>query len=125
MPDVQRWAGDNFPLATWLDDVQRGVDAARLIAEKPSVITVARGGDTLEPQTVRIEPLGRPRFVISDGGMTVIVEALIIGYRGHPAVADTDLQPGDRFMAGGVAYEIVGLAPALPDRLEAYAQVRR
>ncbi len=125
MPDVQSWAGATFPLATWLDDVDRGIDVARVIAEKPSSITVARGAATLTAQTVRIETLGRPRFVPSASGVTVIVEALVIGYKGHPEIADTDLQAGDRFSVGGVAYEIVGVSPNLADRLEAYAQVRR
>ncbi len=124
MPEIDKWAGDTFPLAAWLDDVDAGVDTARLIAEQSSSITVKRGATTLEAQTVRIEALGRPREVAGEGGETVLADALVLGYKGHPTIADTDLQTGDRFAVGGLAYEIVGLVPGLADSLQAYAKAR-
>ena len=118
-PDITAWAGSAFPLPEWSDDSDPAVDTTRLIAEKPSSITVSRGAETLAAQTVRIEALGRPRFVEVSAGLVVIVEALVL------AEAGADLQAGDRFAAAGVAYEIVGLAPAIGDSLQAYAKVRQ
>jgi len=124
MPSVDAWTGNSFPLSDWLDDVDRGVDTARLIADKPTSITVVRGGVEQAAQSVRIEGLGRPREVQTEGGQTAIADTLIIGYKGHPTLTDTDLQTGDRFAVGGVSYEIVAVLAGLSDCLQAYAKVR-
>jgi hypothetical protein len=123
MPDIDAWTGNSFPLADWID-VDRGVDTARLIADKSTSITVIRGGVAQAAQTVRIEDMGRTREVQTEGGQTAIADTLILGYFGHPTITDTDLQTGDRFAVASVGYEIVGLLPGLTDSLQAWAIVR-
>lgn len=123
MPDMDAWMGDAFPLAGWTGaDSSR--DVARMIADRPTSIIVDRAGEALAVQTVRIEAPGQPRQAAGPAGVTVVAEALVIGYKGHPTIADTDLQVGDRFTVGGVAYEIVALVPGLTAGLQAYARVR-
>jgi hypothetical protein len=124
MPSVDAWSTNSFPLADWLDDVDRGVDTALLISEQPVSIVVRRGAGTLAAQTVRIDALRQPRQIQAEGGVVITAEALVVGYAGHPTITDTDLQPGDRFVSDGRAYEIVGLLPALEDALHALAMIR-
>lgn len=124
MGRVDAWSTNIFPLADWLDDVDRGVDTALLISEQPVSIAVRRGSATLATQTVRIDALRTPRQIQGEGGVVITAEALIVGYAGHPTITDTDLQPGDSFVANGRAYEIVGLLPALDDALHALARIR-
>ena len=121
---VDAWSTNSFPLADWLNDVDRGVDTALLISEQPVSIAVRRGTVTLAAQTVRIDALRTPRQIQGDGGVVITADALVVGYAGHPTIADTDLQPGDRFVADGRAYEIVGILPALADALHALARIR-
>lgn len=127
MPDIDAWVGNVFPLAAWTDDIDAGVDTARLIAEKPSSIVVTRwsnGSDaTLGAQPIRIEDLSRnPRFMRGEGGATAVLTLLIVGYRGHPTIADTDLQMGDEFVLNGTPYKVRMIVPGLTDSLQAYAE---
>jgi len=124
MPSTDAWTGNNFPLSEYVDDVDRGVGTARIIADKPTSITVVRGGVAQAAQSVRIETAGRPAIYQTEAGQTAQADVVIIGYAGHPTITDTDLQLGDRFAVGGVGYEIVGLLPGLTDSLQAYAKVR-
>jgi len=123
MPSADAWTGSSMPLSDYID-VDRGVDTARLVADKSISITVVRAGAAQSAQSVRIEALGSPREIETDGGNTAQADALVIGYKGHPTIADTDLQRGDRFAVGGVSYEIVALLVGLDDSLQAYATVR-
>jgi len=125
MPSINGWAGNAFPLGSWTDDIDPGVDAARLIAAKTTSITVIRDGAALSAQLVRIEELGsRAREVQSPAGVTAIANVFILGYKGHPTITDTDLQTGDRFALAGAMYEILMVVPGLSDSLQAYAMVR-
>ena len=125
MPSIDAWAGNSFPLSDWSDDVDPGVDNARLVADKSTSITVLRGSSTLSAQTVRIEDLGgRGRQVQIEAGVMAQADMLILGYKGHPTLADTNLQRGDRFVAGGVAYEVIVVTPGLVNQFQAYARVR-
>lgn len=123
MAKIDAWTGNSFALSDWID-VDRGVDTARLIADKSTSITVIRSGVAQSAQTVRIEDMGRPREVMTEGGQTAIADTLILGYKGHPTITDTSLQTGDRFAVSGVGYEVVGLLPGLTDSLQAFAKVR-
>lgn len=124
MPSIDAWMGDSFPLSGWLDDVDQGVDTARLIADKSTSITVIRGGVAQTAQTVRIETLRTERTVQTAGGNTAVIDTAVIGYKGHPTITDTDLQRGDRFAVSGQMYEIVTVIPGTVDSLQAYATVK-
>lgn len=121
---IDAWSTDEFPLADWLGDVDRGADTALLISEQPVSISVLRGSTALAAQTVRIDALRTPRQVQAEGGEVIMTDALVVGYAGHPTIADTDLQPGDRFKVDGRAYEIVGILPAMANALHALARIR-
>ena len=123
MSKIDAWTGNSFPLSDWID-VDRGVDTARLVADKTTSITVIRGGVAQSAQSVRIEDMGRPGEVQTEGGQTALADVLIIGYKGHPTIADTSLQTGDRFAVAGVGYEIVAVLAGLTDSLQAFARVR-
>ena len=123
MSKIDAWTGNSFSLSDWID-VDRGVDTARLIADKSTSITIVRSGVAQAAQTVRIEDMGRPREVQTEGGQTAIADTLILGYYGHPTITDTDLQTGDRFAVSGVGYEIVALLVGLDNSLQAFARVR-
>jgi len=124
VPDIDGWTGNSFPLSDYLSSIDRGVDTARLVADKATSITAIRAGVAQAAQSVRIETAGRPYTYQTEAGQTAQADALVIGYAGHPTITDTDLQLGDRFAVGGVGYEIVGLLPGLADSLQAYAKVR-
>ena len=124
MASADGWTGNSFPLSDYLSSIDRGVDTARVIADKATSITAIRAGVAQAAQSVRIETAGRPAIYQTEAGQTAQADALIIGYAGHPTITDTDLQLGDRFAVGGVGYEIVALLPGLSNSLQAYAKVR-
>jgi len=99
------------------------VDTAILIADKSQSITVTRGGSTLSAQTVRVDSLSGSQQITTSAGQVHQADALILGYRGHPTITDTDLKPGDRFALNGVKYEVIALVPNALDSLQAYAKV--
>ena len=105
----------------------RATSIGDLIALKPTEITIKRTGDrggTLDPQTVRLETLASQRMVVGEGGVTHACDAMALCYYGHPTIANTDIQAGDRFVANGVAYEVVLKMPAHVDNIQAWLKVR-
>lgn len=113
MPNIAAFTADDRPSSI-----------GDLIALKPTSITVKRGNSTLSAQTVRLETLASQRAVVGEGGVTLMCDALLLGYYGHPTVANTDIQAGDRFRAGGVDYEVVIKMPAHVDNVQAWLKVR-
>ena len=124
MPSIDAWAGDAFPLADWSDDADPAVDNARITADKLTSITVVRAGVEQSAQNVRLEEMRGDRTIVTAAGQTATVDALIIGYKGHATITNTDLQRGDRFKADSLFYEVVAVVPNLSDSLQAYAVVR-
>lgn len=118
MGNIDSWLGESPALSEWTAGACSQADATRIVADKPTRVVVVRGAKTFDPQTVRIEALGSPREVAGEGGQTALAEAVII------AGAGADLQRGDRFKAGGLAYEIVAMVPGLAGSVQAYARVR-
>lgn len=110
--------------------LRANITAAR-IAQKPSTILVARGTVELTEQTVRLETASGDRTVTGEGGMTHTIDAVVLGYKDHPSIPDTDLLPGDTFVVEGeneetdVAkqYRVIALAVATPGSLQAYVEV--
>jgi hypothetical protein len=110
MPDFAAWRRD---------DSARAIEAWDRIEERATVITIRRGGETLDAQTVRIE--------MSDGGredltlrrglnvMPGVQRAVVFGVRQHPTVADTDIQRGDRFVVGTTEFEVIGVIVGVGD----------
>lgn len=125
-PNIDAWTTNTFPLGAWSNDTDPGVANAQLLTDKTTTITVRRGDTTKSAQNVRIEELrARDRDVVSEAGLTAKVDALVIGYKGHPTISDTDLQRGDRFsVEGGDQYDVVAIMPGLVNSMQAYVKVR-
>jgi hypothetical protein len=126
MTRIDAWLGNSFPLGDWTNDHDLGVDSAAIIADKATPITVIRSGTAQAAQTVRLEGLTSARQVLgADGNTTHTISAIVFGYKGHPTITDTSLQPGDRFAVGGVLYEVIMLVPGLTDSLQALCEAKR
>ena len=120
---VDSWLGSTMPLMTWLDDHDPAVDAALIISDKTTSITMVRGATTLSAQTVRIEEARGNRQVQTAGGQVFQIDAIVFGYKGHPTITSTDIKPGDRFAVASVMYEVLMLAVGLVDGTQAYCRV--
>ena len=116
------WLSGSLP-NDWVGDRDLSIDLGELVNDKPTTITVIRGGVARDPQIVRVEALGGSRTALTPAGQVFNVDAVIIGYKGYQPAIDTDLKPGDRFVVAGVRYEIMMLIPGLVDSLQAYAKV--
>jgi hypothetical protein len=124
MARLDAWLGNTSPLSTWTDDHDMAVDTAILIADKPQSITVTRGGSALSAQTVRVDSLSGSRQITTSAGQVHQAEAIVLGYKGHSTITNTDLLPGDRFKVGGTLYEVIALVPNTLDGLQAYCSVK-
>ncbi len=94
----------------------RAADVWRRIQDQPSVISIRRAGEALDPQTVRIEFSDQAREDLDvRRGLNVtpgVQRAVVFGVRDHPTVADTDIQRADRFVIGATEYEVIGVIAA-------------
>lgn len=123
MPNFNAW-GSLKPLGDWRDEINRAYDTARLIAEQPTVITFIRAGATLAAQTVRLERSNNiPSELTANIARVAETEVVIIGYRGHPTITDTNVRRGDRFVHSGQTYEVIQVDARL-DRVFAHAKVQ-
>ena len=113
MPNLSAFIADD--LSTAIGD---------LIALKPTSITIKRGSSTLSAQTVRLETLASQRAVVGEGGVTHQIDGLLLGYRGHPTITNTDVKAGDRFVADSMSFEVIAVMPAHVDCVQAYLRLR-
>jgi hypothetical protein len=124
------WAGSTNPFADSGNTELRGVDTARTIAERPSIIVVSRlvNGRTIQlpPQTVRIEILQNPREANEQrDGMVAISKqyVVVIGVKDHPTLPNTDLLRADQFFFQERMYEVAEFIASIPGRLMVSAMV--
>lgn len=114
MPDLSGYFSEGQPEAI-----------AEIIGYKSdSTGTITRGSGTVAAQTVRLETLSGDKQMMGTGGVVHQIGAMVLGYKGHPTIADTDLLPGDRFQVDEVNYEVIAVMPAHTDCLQAYLKVR-
>lgn len=112
-------------LSTWLSPAldQRSADTAAEIAANPVAVTVRRAGRATDlALTVRIVRVGTrsSRTLRSEGSGEAQSDVSIL------AVADTDLQVGDRVLApDGSVYRVVFVMPGQRFRLEADAVIEQ
>ncbi len=127
--DFNAWLGNSFPLATWRDDVDPAFDTAKVIAEKPVSIVVTRAGVAQAAQTVRLEPMSTSAALrMGATAETADLSILVVGYKSHPTLADTDLRRGDRFYVVGDMshnYLVQNVVTDVADRLLAVAEASR
>lgn len=120
------WSGVGSPQQTQVDVIQKAVDTAVRIAERPSTVVISRllNGETIQlaPQTVRIEVVQNVRTSNEVRarleGIAIAEQYLvIIGYRDHPTIPDTDMQYADLFYYQGRMFEVLELITTVPGRL--------
>lgn len=127
MSRIDYWA--NVGRATnWVDDIEngnRGVYATdRYIKDKPCVIIVERGAvETLPEQTVRIEMTRiQPDVNVGPTSRESRANTILIGYKDHPTIPDTDIMRGDRFIFEDSRFEVRLVFPATVGRVEAWLE---
>lgn len=108
MVNFNAWmAGNNFPYTSITSG--RAVDAWRRISDKPTSITVKRGTSLLSAQTVRIEYDSGVQEVETPAGEKSVQKLIVFGVKDHPAVTNTDLQRGDRFVLNNLEFEVMAI----------------
>lgn len=114
MPSITSWITDT---PSWLNGYIPSLE--------PVSITVVRGATALSPQTVRIESwVNRQRPGEGESGTTGLMDGILVGYKGHPTIADTDLQLGDRFVAEGINFEVMIMFPGIKGEVQALLRIR-
>jgi hypothetical protein len=120
MPDIGAWL-----TGTPIQDSVRALDTARTIADKPASVTVKRGASTLSAQTVRIDTAASaPGVTTGPTATTSALRVLVLGYRDHPTITDTNLKRGDTFLYEGTLFSISQILPETPGRLIAVAEAK-
>jgi hypothetical protein len=120
MGKADSWLGNSH--LVWAND-DRANDTARTISDKPSTITPVRNKVAQSATVVRIDTMRDP--MERTGPLATVSETrvLVLGYKGHATIADTDLQRGDRFKHQGQTYTVTQILPSSPYRLIAVAEV--
>lgn len=119
------WAGQITPDPQRGNQEMRCFDTARLIAQRPFTIVVTRDDgngkkETLAPQTVRLEPIQNIRSGVELRDALVAISkqyVVLIGYKDHPYIPNTDLRRADVFMYNGREWEVIELIDTIPGRL--------
>ncbi len=97
----------------------------RYITDRPVTIVIQRGASTtLDPQTVRIENTRiQPDVNVGAAAREPRANAILIGYKGHPTIDDTDVLPGDKFTAASQRFEVRLIWPDTRGKLEAWLEI--
>lgn len=105
----------------------RALEAEARIGERAVEISIRRGTDLLDPQTVRIEFGNSAREDLDvRRGLNVlpgVQRAVVFGLRDHPTIADTDIQRGDRFVLGATEFEVIAVI-VLAGEVQAFCEAR-
>lgn len=123
MPSFDGWLTGALPFG-WANP-NIAVNVGNIIADKSTSVVVTRDGAQLVAQTVRLEPIGNPAQRTATGALVGAGAVMVLGYKGHPTVTDTNLTRGDRFLSGGMMYEVVQVQPGYTDRLIAICEAIR
>lgn len=119
MPNFQNWLG-NTRINRWRDPLVSAVGVANMIAERPVDITIEREDPpltlvTLSAQSVRIDLVSKnPHENAGTNELLAMTDIVVLGYRNHPTIDDTDIRRGDRFVYDGQQYTIVQVLPDTP-----------
>lgn len=121
MVNFSNWLGTDTVLP---DGYNRAELVGVRIQEKPTSIVIMRDGAAdLAAQTVRIEPMGYSSETEGQINTPSQATLVIMGYKGHPTVADTNIRRGDRFVAHDVLYDVIEVVHSFTDRVVATARV--
>lgn len=127
--DINRWFGTSRVLGGWRGTEGRPGSVAQMIADDPFSIVITRETSgvtsTLAAQTVRIAQRGThgtEAFLRAGVGFTSRQQVVVLGYKNHPTVTDTDIRYGDRFAHNGKYYTVTLLEKDFTDRLIALGE---
>lgn len=128
MPNFLNWMGEDGKAGAWAASVHGANTSAhithRIISDKPQQIEIVRHNQTLAPQTVRIETTRiAPDRDTMFAGRENNANAVLIGYKDHPTIPDTDIRAGDRFALNGSRYEVRFIFPETPGSIQAWLEV--
>lgn len=122
MADV--WLTNGAPNPQQGNTELRGMDTARLIAARPSLIVITRFAGTntfqLAPQTVRLEVVQNIRGVGEkrDALMATVEQyVVLIGFKDNPSVPNTDVLRSDQFFYNERMWEVAEFIDTVPGRL--------
>lgn len=112
-----------FPQAP--DVTSLAIATAVRIAERPSTVVINRDtGDgnyiQLAPQTIRIEVVQSIRDSGENRDAMVAISrqyVVMMGYKDHPTIPNTDVQRGDTFYFQNRVYEVQEVIDTIPGRL--------
>lgn len=125
------WAGSVAPNPQRGNAEARGYDTARTISARGYQIVIQRAipGTTevenLPPQIVRIEVLQSARQALELHEPMLAISrqyVVVMGYKDHPTIPNTDMKRADRFFFANLEWEIIEFIPTLPGRLLVSAQ---
>lgn len=121
MPSGVNWRIDSR--MTVGDVADRAVSAWLRIQDRPTSISIMRGSDDLEAQTVRIEYSTQAGEASGRAGVSAVRDVTIFGVADHPdaSVEDTDIQKADRIVLSGSEYRVVDVV-AYPGEVQAFAE---
>jgi hypothetical protein len=112
-------------IGNWFSDGEGQPDAiADIISYKSVSITLNRNGTPLSAQTMRLETMSGQRQMQGPGGIIYVIDGMVLGYKGHATITDTDIEVGDRFSDSGQAFEVIAIAPGHTDNVTAYLKLR-
>lgn len=129
--DISAWFSTSRLLDHWRGKEGRPGSVAQMIADEPFPISIVRENSTtnttstLTAQTVRIAQrgmTGTEAFLRSGVGVHSRQQVVVLGYRNHPTITDTDLRYGDRFAYNGKYYRVSLIEKDFPDRIIALAE---
>lgn len=129
MPNFNNWLESSSRLSSGGNRVRL---VAQRIAQEPTTITIVSrvAGSPPADQVVRLEQASGNGSTLDEREGTNLSVSLdtvmVLGYKNHPTIANTDLKRGDRFKVAGraVIYEVVNVVETMTDRLLASARVR-
>lgn len=114
MPTIDGWmASEGQPAAI-----------AEVIGYKSVSIVLNRNGSNLAAQTMRLETLSSQRQVAGAGGIVYTIDGMVLGYKGHATITDTDIKVGDRFSVASQAFEVIAVMPGHTDCVQCYLKLR-
>lgn len=103
---------------------ERAYMTEKRIRAKPTSVVVYRNGAALPAQTVRLDPArGGAGRQVDPNASDATGQALIIGYKDHPVIADTNIQHGDQLLVDGLLYDVVQVIPETQGSLQLLAEV--
>lgn len=128
MSVIDRYLGwdDGSGIEGWLDDANRAGGVAFMIGHRGTSVTLKRGATTLAAQTVLLVPASgarsstpEPQSASGVGGNDFV---FLIGTRGHPTLADLNVQRGDLFAHNSIRYRVTYVDKTMPGKCEARAE---